>query len=343
VPFLQTRLFYTRSRASERASREVNRLRRRSRPFLAPRGTNQLHPISATAEVERALIDLVGDLASYSPRSKVVLLEGSGSEFDASLLQRLFPDFAERANLISVGSKRHVMQMHDLLNEASRKGKLAERFFSIVDRDFDGPEPEAAVSRFHWNVYHIENYLLEPKFIRDVVVSLQTKPLQLTEGEVEHQLKECARKTIDDLVRIKMDRFVNSTLVFCVNTKFDPALPIPEGFRLAAEKSNEKLGGILEKRLTSKQLVQLENKIRSSLTSAIADGRWKSEFRGRDILQRFSHSQGGQIGYERFRNLVLSRMAEAGFQPDGMKKVIKAITDDNGGTPKRLAQFKQKK
>jgi hypothetical protein len=48
-------------------------------------------------------------------------------------------------------------------------------------------------------------------------------------------------------------------------------------------------------------------------------------FRGRDVLRRFVGKRAASVSYEVFRNLVVSRMAEAGFQPAGMKKVIEQI------------------
>jgi hypothetical protein len=280
--------------------------------------------------MERALMDLVGDLSTYSPRSKVVILEGGGdAEFDVALVQRLFPEFAERVNLVSGGSKRRVVEMHDLLDAASSEGKLSARFFSIVDRDFDGPDSAKTENRFEWDTYHVENYLLEPRFIRDVMVSLHTKGKAPSEMEVEQQLKDCAADTVNALVRIKMEKFVNGALVNCIKTTFDPKLGMAMGFRSAAERSKSALDQTLEEKLPLKVLSDLEQQTREALILALDDNdRWKAEFRGRDILQRFSNRLG--ISYERFRNLIVSRMAEVNYQPNGMKKIISEIMSDGG-------------
>jgi energy-coupling factor transporter ATP-binding protein EcfA2 len=294
---------------------------------LLPSGTNQLHSIDATAEMERALVDLVGDLATYNPDSKVVLLEGGGaSEFDAALVQRLFPSFAERVNLISGGSKRRVAEMHDLLDAASRKGKLGAKFFSIVDRDFDGPNQAQAERRFVWDVYHVENYLLEPRSIRDVIKSLEMVAEVPTISDIEKKLKSCAAQTVDDLVRIKMESHVNKVMVNCIGTRFDPKLGVAKGFRAAAERSRSGLDRALNEELSPEALTILEQRARKELAAALAENRWKVEFRGRDILGRFSNELG--ISYERFRNLVANRMAELGHEPDGMKRIITEIMSE---------------
>jgi hypothetical protein len=256
------------------------------------------------------------------------LLEGGGdAEFDVALVQRLFPEFAERVTLISGGSKRRVQEMHDLLNAAAREKKLDAKFFSIVDRDFDGPPPAEAESRFSWDVYHVENYLLNARFILEVVGSLQIKSKLLKEAEVESKLRDCANRTVDALVRTKMESLVNSTMVRCIRTTIDPAKDLATGFRAVAERSRSAIERVLNESLQLSALVDTERKIRNELMSALNDGRWKAEFRGRDILHQFADREGLKIGYERFRNLIASRMAEAGHQPAGMKRIVDAIVD----------------
>jgi len=70
-------------------------------------GANQSVAVIADDDVERVMISLVGDLASYRPHGKVVILEGKAEHgFDVTMVKRLFPDFARRVNLISGGHKQ---------------------------------------------------------------------------------------------------------------------------------------------------------------------------------------------------------------------------------------------
>jgi hypothetical protein len=294
-------------------------------PHVVRPGVNQLHSVAGTAEVERVLMDLVGDLATYSPRSKVVIVEGGGdSEFDVALVQRLFPDFTERVNLVSGGSKRRVAEIHELLEAASREGKLGAKFFSIVDRDFDAPL-RPIERRFSWDVYHVENYLLEPTYIRDVIAALEMGAYSFSERDIDNKLKACAAETIDTLVRIRMESFVNSALVRCISTRFDPNMQLVAGFRAAAERSKVAVEKALEGALQSERLIDFEKQMRQAFGSSLDSDRWKSELRGRDILHKLVDVLGLGIGYERFRNLIAGRMAEAGYQPKGMKTVIDSI------------------
>jgi hypothetical protein len=287
---------------------------------------NQATPVSASAEVERALIDLVGDLATYSPRSKVVVLEGGGeSKFDVHLVEQLFPSFAERVNLISGGNKHGVKALQVLLDKAAEDGRLDARFYSIVDRDYDGPELVSAERQYLWNVYHIENYLLELKFIREVINGLKLGCTKLTEQEIEDKLRECAEETVDSLVKVRLNQWVHNHLIRCIDTGFDPRVGLVDGFREAAERSLNKMSHVLNEKLAKDEITNQKQQIQIELTTALKNNQWKVVFRGRDILNRFVGRYVTETNYEGFRNLIVNRMREGGYQPPGMKNVIEGI------------------
>jgi hypothetical protein len=127
-----------------------------------------------------------------------------------------------------------------------------------------------------------------------------------------------------------MESFVNSALVSCIRTGFNPTLGVAQGFRSAAERSKAAVERVLVEQLRLDALIEHEQKTGGLLQSALESGQWKAEFRGRDVLQRFSNLKEIGVGYERFRNLCASRMAEAGYQPEGMKKIVDAIMRANG-------------
>lgn len=296
--------------------------------YTVGEGENQVDPVEATAGVERVVVDLVGDLATYSPRSKVVFVEGEGATFDEGLIRELFPTFAERVNLISVGSKTRVRGLHDLLERTAKGGRLDARFYSITDRDFDGPISVEDERAFQWDVYHIENYLLEPRFIREVMESLAGPGVEVpTETDVIDDLKACAAETVDDLVRIKMERAVHRALSGCLSTGYDRSESASEGLRKAAERSRDRLLRELSEELHPDALRAQEAEVRSDLESALVDELWRRDFRGRDVLKRFVGLHQSILGvpYEKVRNLIVNRMREAGHQPSGMTKVVNAI------------------
>jgi ABC-type oligopeptide transport system ATPase subunit len=294
--------------------------------YAVDTGLNQASLISASAEVERVLIDLVGDLATYSPRSKVVILEGGGkSKFDVHVVELLFPLFAERVNLVPGGNKYGVKALQALLNEAAEHGKLDARFYSVVDKDYDEPEIVSAERQYSWDVYHIENYLLEQNFIREVMNGLKLGGANLTEQEIEDKLRECAEETVDSLVKIQLNQWVHSHLIKCINTGFSPELDLVDGFREAAERSSKKTTEILIKELTKDKINIQKEQIQTELITALDNGKWKIVYRGRDILNRFVGRHVTEVNYEGFRNLIIDRMVKVEYQPPGMKVIIESI------------------
>ncbi|RSK88185.1 hypothetical protein EJF22_24910 [Pandoraea apista] len=101
-------------------------------------------PLSVTADLDLAMIDLVGDLAAYRPSGKVIIFEGGGdSDFDQKVVSSLFPEILEQANLVSGTNKLRVRALHETLDAASQKGQLPFKFFAITDRDSDADSPTA--------------------------------------------------------------------------------------------------------------------------------------------------------------------------------------------------------
>ena len=288
---------------------------------------NQVHLITATEDVERAVIDLVGDLATYRPGGKVVIFEGGGdSEFDLRMTTALFPNFQEAVNSISGGDKRRVRELHELLDHAAEKGELAVRFFSIVDRDSEEeakPRPERCLA---WGVYHIENYLLNARYIQHALQELSLGGVEPTEAEIDDRLLNCARQILGSMVKDRLQKHVNSLLVQCIDVGTAPnASSLAPGFRDAVERSAERIQKVLEANLTESSIADREQEIRQELQVALTDNSWRSVFRGRDILRRLTGELGDGVNYDHLRNLIIARMRDDGYQPEGMKHVIDQI------------------
>ncbi|GFE52390.1 hypothetical protein So717_41430 [Roseobacter cerasinus] len=286
---------------------------------------NQVEVVDASAEVETAIISLVGDLAAYSPRSKILLLEGEDSDTDARIITELFPELAEKVNLISGGSKSNVQAAHRVLNQASLSGGIDARFYSIVDRDFDGAEIAPETNRYSWDVYHIENFLLHPRFILGALRGLSMGTAIASEAEVQEHMEEAAAETVDELARIKLERYINSRILGSVSYGYSPSIPVATGLASAVQRSFIKISEAVEQELTSEKINEQFLRIQRDLNASLADGRWLKEFRGRNIIRRLAGRYG--YSYETLRNLIVSRMREEQFKPDNMKTVLQMVID----------------
>jgi hypothetical protein len=261
-----------------------------------------------------------------------VVFEGGGdSQFDVRMTTTLFPEFQSAVNTISGGDKRRVADLYELLNDARRAGHLPAKFYSITDRDENSERPRnAAASSYQWDVYHIENYLLEPQFLLKVLQELNagTAPLDTEEG-VMSELVACAAQTIPSLVAHQLRSKVNRAIVGCVDLGFDPTRSdIACALGEAIERSRARIEQTLSAELTEAKLSTVEANLIAAANEALRSGGWRESFRGRDVLKRFVNIHGGGLRYEAFRDLILARMRDAGHRPSGMQTIVEAILSD---------------
>lgn len=289
--------------------------------------------IRADQDLERAVIDLVGDLAAYNPGGRIVIFEGEESDFDLRMASELFPELPGRANLISGSNKQRVRGLHALLDKLSTSGKLPPaRIFSITDRDSDSSETAATENRLTWDAYHIENYLIEPKYIKMVLTDLSGVQANLTEKYIEEELKGCAAETVTALVAHRVSTSANDKVVSALNLKVDPQSPnVAIAVANAIKNSRERIDELVSNSLSDVALSSLANSFAISLQEDIQTGKWKLSFRGRDILKRFVGRHGNGVKYNHFRNLIISRMRDHGHRPAGMATILDQLM-----TPKPL-------
>ena len=291
--------------------------------------TNQAVEVVADSDVERVTIELVGDLASYRPHGKVVILEGATEHgFDVSVVRRLFPDFARRVNLVSGGSKRRVRDLYATLRDAADQAGIKNRFFAIVDRDSEAVlEPDLGASDYTWDVYHIENYLLDAGAIRAATSTLLggNDPFD-SDDLVLAELRDCAAELVGGLVLERLVRDANALFVGAINLggRRDTATPADEvlpSIVAALDRIED-----LREKLALVELRSQADAHRSTLEAALATEAWLKEFPGRLILRRFATKNlSGRIDALLFSNLVLDKMVERGVEPGAMKAVLDQI------------------
>jgi hypothetical protein len=256
-------------------------------PATAPESpTNQAVEVLAEDDVERVTIELVGDLASYRPHGKVVVLEGiSENGFDVTVVRRLFPSFAQRVNLVSGGSKRRVRDLHAALKEAADAAGLRNRFFSIIDKDTERVlEILPGTVEFSWDVYHIENYLLCPDAILRACISLTGKPQFESDFSVLDLLHRIASDVVDRMVLNLLQGEINDQLVQQISLGAPPNTTDP------AKDLWPSLQGSLERvattaaALTRDVLHERADVHRARLRASLESDDWLAEFPGRLIL-----------------------------------------------------------
>ena len=293
---------------------------------------NQMHELHPGEEVEAIILELVGNLATYSPGAKVVFFEGEDSEFDLQMVSRLFPSIENEVNLVSGGNRFRVEMLHRTLDHSVEAGNIPIKIYSVVDKD-TGSEitPTSEFRRhFSWDVYHIENYLLEPKFIDDSLGRLGVSHNDLSSlGKIDQRLRQIAENQIGKLVSHRIRADINAELIKGLNLNTNPLSDdIGADLHRAVKKSIERINKQPDANLQIDDLRRRVVTERQVLKEALNTENWRKHFRGRDILREFAGEYLPGMRYAYFRDLIISQMVSAGYQPQGMKAVLDQIVND---------------
>lgn len=299
-------------------------------PCGADGGKGQLRALTASEDLDLAMADLVGDLAAYKPDGSAIIFEGGGdSDLDLSIVSRVFAEELADFNLLSGSNRARVEALHDVLNKAYSKGQIPIRFYAVTDMDSVPSRDVDSIRRFHWDVYHIENYLLEPAIICSVINAVEPSR-KMEQDDVVDGLRNAARRVFPKLLRHKMRSYVNDQIVHMVNSSFDPAAEdIANVASQAAERSLKNVSSVVEEKLSAPQLKSVLEEWTSDIETSFSDGSWIKKIPGRDILKAFIDEKRIGISYEPFRNLIVSHMVDNGFKPEGMKNIIESIIEES--------------
>jgi predicted ATPase len=293
-------------------------------------GESQLRPLIVSGDLDAVLADLVGDLAAYRPGGKGIIFEGGGdADFDKTLAGKLFSDELRGINLISGTNKARVKLLHDVLEEAYRKGDVPTKFYAIVDGDTDeATNDTGAVNRYQWDVYHIENYLIEPDVIAHVVNIVKSDGGE-DGNSIQKALEVAARHAVPSLLINLIRSSANSRLIRSINLNFSPnTLTVAHDLYDAVTRSMTKMQAEIEGGLSEAALLAEEQSFRLDIEQSFSDGSWIKKLPGREILKQFVKASNLPIGYEVLRNLIVARMVELGIKPAGMKLIIDKIVAD---------------
>lgn len=292
--------------------------------------SNQVRELHAGEELEATILEMVGDLAAYRPGAKVVFFEGENSEFDVAMVRRLFPTIDADLNLVSGGNRYQVERLHSVLERSISSAKLPVRIYSVTDEDVRSlSSAQRAIRRHTWDVYHIENYLLESTFIRDVLIDLHPDTTLGESEKVDSALIEIARSQMGKLVTHIVRVQVRQSLVGDLELRCNPrSRDIATELHRSILASVDSVNNRASRELTVSMIQERVEKESRVLSDALKGDDWRTCFPGRDILREFAGKYVSGMRYEQFRNLLIGYMAKSGYQPKGMKKVLDAILDD---------------
>ena len=156
----------------------VSRIRKRDQPEVA-----RALRLLGTSEVEEMLYD------------GTVFVEG---EDDVELLEEAFPQSLARIKFKDLSGRGEVEKQIKRLQQAESEGQKENISYFLFDHDRQPTKLSSTlkVRVGQWDRYCIENYLLEPEILFDVIRSEKHKSFPSTLGEAEQLFRDLARRQL---------------------------------------------------------------------------------------------------------------------------------------------------
>ena len=174
-------------------------------------GSSQITRISQRSEFDRVCIELIGDIANYRPDQPVLIVEGQ-QQFDILILRRLFSEMLKGVNVLEAGGKAQVQQRQTSLRDSAKMSGQTKTVLSITDSDGDRNRNESK-GQYQWPAYHIENYLLEPKYIGLAIDSIMANSPGTTSLQYVQQLvRDSKNQAASEIGRRTLVRKLKSSL-----------------------------------------------------------------------------------------------------------------------------------
>ena len=287
-------------------------------------GSNQITRISQRSEFDRACIELIGDIANYRPDQPVLIVEGQ-QQFDILVLRRLFSEMLKGVNVLEAGGKDQVLQRQASLRDSAQKSGQTKTILSITDSDGDKDSSESK-GQYQWPAYHIENYLLEPKYIGLAIDSIManspgTTSLHYVQELVSNSKNQAASEIGKRTLVRKLKSRLNRHLQLNVGAT-DHDLTASELRRQLQDCRN----GINAEFDTVTNGDELERNLKSQMdeTAGLQEqGTTPDTVPGRNVLKKIAERATPNGNYETLRNAILNEMSRDDYQPPAMKAVLK--------------------
>lgn len=156
----------------------VSKIRKRDQPEVA-----RALRLLGTSEVEEMLYD------------GTVFVEG---EDDVELLEEAFPESLARIKFKDLSGRGEVEKQIKRLQQAESEGQKENISYFIFDHDRQPTKLSNTqkVRVGQWDRYCIENYLLEPEILFDVIRNEKHKSFPTTLGEAEQLFRDLARRQL---------------------------------------------------------------------------------------------------------------------------------------------------
>lgn len=256
-------------------------------------GGNQLVRVTHSEHLHSVLSELMGSRGIVSFNQRIVFIEGEDASADRAIYEAAYPPGEYNISFVPAGNSATVRRTAERVNTLLTASIGFQQYFSIVDGDIERfePDPTEGGRLFHLPVYHVENLLLDENEILEATRSmLGSKCPHTTADEVGKDLKELV------LSKHHLNRYTQALLdarsAKIAKDAYDTA------YKRQTVSSTPPT--------TTLEFLKIKEEAEEILTSAIADGTWRSRCKGRDLLKAYCGQHG--LKYEHFRNSLIDRI-----------------------------------
>ena len=296
--------------------------------YLPEEADNQIESCLTKRDRFEAL-ELIGASTGIQLISqKIIFVEG---KTDKEILQSLYEESGDVVSFVETKGLGPLMGLSSVTTDLLDQVTKYETFYMIRDKDLLSDAEAEEIRKkyvdkvFIWNVRSIENYLLDPKVLKQVLNQLGIKSF-----ENEESVLEALRAIADDLrIEVLADMF-----------KYEMHRRLTEiGFGLpsvSAEEDLEKkileIGEVKRKRLmeqfsdeTLKELLKekrlVVDRIWDENCLQLCDGKRML----REFINRHINPSGRDMNVSSLRSLIVTQMKLAGKIPEDIEDVMKKI------------------
>lgn len=292
-------------------------------------GTSQIQRVFSDEDMRGTLVDLVGELGLVTLNKRIVFLEGSGPEIDRYILETLYADELDEVQFVSCGSVKRQTEVSakilDLLSESSK----FNFFYAIRDRDFMTEEEKSEVEAkgnerlWVWDVYHIENFLLDWQVLFDAASDLTGPACPFSDPqEVKHTCHQIAQQMANEFLAQRLDQYILEAFER-PQRSVDPSRPADH-----AKKVGQAMVDTIQHNLS--QIEEWTTTEEERISSALDDGTWTQLLPGRPVLRRLAGEL--NVNYRQLRNVAVSKLAEQGA-PLGLERIMEQILKSEQQSP----------
>jgi len=285
---------------------------------------NQLRSVISNQEKLDLFKDVCGDVAILTLGRPIVFIEGKAPQelrsapSDQRLLELLWSG-AKDFTFVPMGGKQEVGKAAAILNQIISERLVGLPVCATVDADLDiDIEPSTAIKK--WEYCTIENALLDPISIYEVLEPYKEKSGITNADQVEQELLEICRGIKQDETEKRLRKLI-------------PPFHIQFKGTSISEVEQERDKGVehLKSHLLSEELATLIEKTTKQVEGMISDKTAFIKFDGKSMLRRLYQKlvSDKRVGmrFDVFCYLIADKIGSKGRTPELIKQTLISIRD----------------